>query len=82
MITFQEFTAIDEEVNTSSYEGAHMKKPKGSGNWIFSKHRNHSFKTHPDSDSFSHTGSYGEAKAKAKKYFTSKGHTGTIHLQS
>lgn len=65
------------EVSTSNYEFSHGKKPKGSGGWMFSPHKNPDMKTQKD-DVFSTHGSYTDAKKKAAAWAKDKGHR-TIH---
>jgi hypothetical protein len=86
--SFEEFLeeqTLDEgavSVSDTSYQGAHGKKPSGTGNWMFSKHQSHDFSKHPKEDLFQHNGTYSAAKKAAVKHFKAQGHTGTIHTQS
>lgn len=72
----------DVSVSDSYYQGVHGKKPGGTGNWMFSKHKSHDFSKHPKEDMFQHNGTYTNAKKAAIKHFKTQGHFGTIHTQS
>jgi arginine/lysine/ornithine decarboxylase len=85
--SFQDFLeeqVINETVSISDagYQRTHGKKPSGTGNWMFSKHKNHDVSSHPMDDLFQHNGTYSTAKKAAVKHFEAKGHTGIIHTQS
>lgn len=81
---FLEEQTLEETISVSDdhYRGAHGKKPSGSGNWMFSKHKSHDFSKHPKEDVFQHNGTYSNAKKAAVKHFKDQGHIGTIHTQS
>ena len=66
----------------NNYESTHGKKPKGFGNWYFSKHKSIDFSAHKEGeDHVSIRGTFGDAKKQATQWAKSKGHA-VIHVQT
>jgi hypothetical protein len=58
------------KVDTSRFERSHMKKPKGTGGWMFTNKRMHE----KGEDVFQFSGSYADAKKAAKAWGKEKGY--------
>ena len=88
ILSIQDFLESQEDLNesvtvdTERYQGAHGKKPSGNGSWMFSKHKSHDFKKHPESDLYKGQGNYSEVKKAAVSHFKKQGHIGSIYPQT